>query len=343
MVKAYGLDSFVLLSDLKRKKGLNYTTYWDVFNGDADGICALLQLRFAEPKNSQLVTGVKRDIELLDRVAAESGDQITVLDVSLDKNRDHLKCILNAGADVFYVDHHFAGDIPNSSSLKTLINEAPDVCTSLLINQHLKGAYQEWAIVGTFGDNLKKSAHGLAKSQNLSDSDLAKLERLGILINYNGYGATVDDLHYHPADLFNLMLPYKNPLDFISDCAHEYEKLENGYENDFKSAESANTLFSDNAVAVYVLPDEAWARRVSGVFGNHLANLNPDRGHAILTNKADGNFLVSVRAPLNNKKGAAELCRKFPTGGGREAAAGINDLPETMVEDFIAQFRRHYG
>jgi hypothetical protein len=316
---------------------------WDVFNGDADGICALLQLRLAEPKNSQLVTGIKRDIELLDRVTAKSGDQVTALDVSLDKNRDHLQRILDVGADVFYVDHHFAGEIPNSSSLKTLINEAPDVCTSLLINQHLKGAYQQWAIVGTFGDNLKKSAHGMAKSQNLSDLDLAKLERLGILINYNGYGATVDDLHYHPADLFNLMLPYKNPSDFISDCKHEYEKLENGYESDFKFAENADTLFSDNTVAVYVLPNEAWARRVSGVFGNHLANLNPDRGHAILTNKADGNFLVSVRAPLNNKRGAADLCRKFPSGGGREAAAGINDLPKSMVDDFIAQFREQYS
>lgn len=322
---------------------LNNTTYWDVFNGDADGICALLQLRLAEPKNSQLVTGIKRDIELLDRVAAKPGDQVTVLDVSLDKNRDHLQRILDVGADVFYVDHHFAGEIPNSSSLKTLINESPDVCTSLLINQHLKGAYQQWAIVGTFGDNLKKSAHGMAKSQNLSNLDLAKLERLGILINYNGYGATVDDLHYHPAELFNLMLPYKNPLDFISNCDHEYKKLENGYENDFKSAESANTLFSNNAVAVYVLPAEAWARRVSGVFGNHLANLNPDRGHAILTNKADGNFLVSVRAPLNNKRGAADLCRKYPSGGGREAAAGINDLPKSMVDDFIAQFREQYS
>lgn len=322
---------------------LNNSTFWDVFNGDADGICALIQLRLVEPRNSKLITGIKRDIALLDRVEAKSGDQVTALDVSLDKNRDYLQRILDVGADVFYVDHHFAGEIPNSSSLKTLINEAPDVCTSLLINQHLKGAYQQWAIVGTFGDNLKKSAHVLAKSQNLSDLDLAKLERLGILINYNGYGATVDDLHYHPADLFNLMLPYKNPLDFISNCDHEYEKLENGYENDFKSAESANTLFSDNAVAVYELPNEAWARRVSGVFGNHLANLNPDRGHAILTNKADGNFLVSVRAPLNNKRGAADLCRKFPSGGGREAAAGINNLPKSMVDDFISQFREKFS
>ena len=323
--------------------GLNNTTYWDVFNGDADGICALIQLRLAEPKNTQLVTGIKRDIELLDRVRAQADDQVTVLDVSLDKNRDHLQRILDVGANVFYVDHHFAGDIPNSSSLKTLINEAPDVCTSLLINQHLKGAYQYWAIVGTFGDNLNKSAHGLAKLLSLSNLDLAKLERLGILINYNGYGANVDDLHYHPADLFNLMLPYKNPLDFISNCKYEYEKLENGYENDFKSAENADTLFIDNAVAVYLLPNESWARRVSGVFGNHLANLNPDRGHAVLTNKADGNFLVSVRAPLNNKKGAVDLCRKFPSGGGREAAAGINDLPKSMVDDFIAQLRKQYS
>ena len=322
---------------------MNNILYWDVFNGDADGICALLQLRLAEPIDSQLITGTKRDIALLDRVEAHADHKITVLDVSLDKNRDDLQRILDAGCDVFYVDHHFSGDIPNSSSLKTLINETPDVCTSLLVNQHLKGAYIRWAIVGAFGDNLKKSACGLAKSDNLSESELAKLEVLGILINYNGYGSSVSDLHYHPADLFKLMLPYKNPLDFISNCEHVYEKLENGYEGDFRSAENADILFSNNAVAIYVLPNEAWARRVSGVFGNHLANLHPDRGHAILTSKADGSYLVSVRAPLRNKKGAAELCRKFPTGGGREAAAGINDLPELLVQDFISQFRRQYS
>ncbi|MEJ2533090.1 MAG: DHH family phosphoesterase, partial [Halioglobus sp.] len=40
---------------------------FDVFNGDADGICALLQLRKAQPLESTLVTGVKRDINLLSR------------------------------------------------------------------------------------------------------------------------------------------------------------------------------------------------------------------------------------------------------------------------------------
>ena len=58
-------------------------THYDVFNGDADGICALHQLRLADPRESVLVTGVKRDINLVKRVSAETGDTVTVLDISL--------------------------------------------------------------------------------------------------------------------------------------------------------------------------------------------------------------------------------------------------------------------
>ena len=47
----------------------------DVFNGDADGICALHQLRLAEPAESVLVTGPKRDIALVERVAAAPGER----------------------------------------------------------------------------------------------------------------------------------------------------------------------------------------------------------------------------------------------------------------------------
>jgi hypothetical protein len=101
--------------------------------------------------------------------------------------------------------------------------------------------------------------------------------------------------------------------------------------------------YEDAAVAVFMLPDEAWARRVSGVYSNDLANANPDRGHAVLTTKANGCYLVSVRAPLSNKTGADELCMKFPTGGGRKAAAGINDLPADMLSDFITTFADFYA
>ena len=68
--------------------------HFDVFNGDADGLCALTQLRNARPLETELVTGVKRDINLLDRVQAEPGSQVTVLDVSLDKNRAGLELSL---------------------------------------------------------------------------------------------------------------------------------------------------------------------------------------------------------------------------------------------------------
>ena len=44
--------------------------YIDVFNGDADGLCALHQLRLADPQNSTLITGVKRDIDLVKQVQA---------------------------------------------------------------------------------------------------------------------------------------------------------------------------------------------------------------------------------------------------------------------------------
>ncbi|HZV66950.1 MAG TPA: hypothetical protein VFG03_18780, partial [Telluria sp.] len=44
---------------------------YDVFNGDADGICALHQLRLAQPAETRLITGVKRDIALLDRLPCD--------------------------------------------------------------------------------------------------------------------------------------------------------------------------------------------------------------------------------------------------------------------------------
>lgn len=47
---------------------ISMTHHIDVFNGDADGICALIQLRLANPVESQLITGVKRDIALLQKL-----------------------------------------------------------------------------------------------------------------------------------------------------------------------------------------------------------------------------------------------------------------------------------
>ena len=59
---------------------------YDVFNGDADGICALTQLRLAEPAETTLITGVKRDIALAKQVPTAEPAKVNILDVSLDKN-----------------------------------------------------------------------------------------------------------------------------------------------------------------------------------------------------------------------------------------------------------------
>lgn len=260
----------------------------------------------------------------------------------MDKNHDDLIRVLDAGAEVFYVDHHFPGKVPESSALKSMINESPDVCTSLLVDHYMRGAFREWAVVGTFGDNLKKSAQGLMKNLNFSEQQATLLENLGIYINYNGYGSDLNELHFKPDDLYRLLSNYQSPFDFISDNAEQYNKLETGYHEDLNSAQSTEPLKATESVAVFVLPNASWARRVSGVYSNDLTNQNPGRAHAVLTEKANGNYLVSVRAPLNNKKGAAALCMQFPTGGGREAAAGINDLPADMLGEFIDKFEQSY-
>ena len=316
---------------------------FDMFNGDADGICALTQLRLAEPREATLITGVKRDINLLKHVNAKRGDRVTVLDISMDKNGTDLARLLAAGAAIFYVDHHFSGDIPVSPKLTAIINEASDVCTSLLINNHLNGAHTAWAVVGAFGDNLNKSAQGLAKNLDINEVELRKLQNLGIYINYNGYGSNLDDLHFKPDELFKLVSTYANPLDFISGSPEHFDKLENGYHADMSSAKNIKPDSATTQTAIFSLPNQPWARRVSGVFSNNLTNDHPNRAHAVLTDKSNGHYLVSVRAPLNNKKGAADLCRQFPTGGGRESAAGINNLPHHLLNDFIKAFEESYA
>jgi single-stranded DNA-specific DHH superfamily exonuclease len=315
---------------------------YDLFNGDADGICALLQLRKAEPRDATLITGVKRDINLLANVDAAAGDQITVLDVSMDKNRAALDKALAQGATVFYVDHHFSGDIPAHGNLTAIINESPDVCTAALVNGHLKGRHLDWAVTGAFGDNLHDTARTLAKDLDISPADLASLENLGTYINYNGYGPAIADLHFDPKTLYLRLYAADSPLDFVHNSP-DFDKLSTGYREDMAMAEALQPLHAKPTTAVFLLPDEAWARRVSGVYSNDLATNNPDRAHAVLTLNGNGNYLISVRAPMTNKQGAVELCMQFPTGGGRAGAAGINDLPIDRVQDFVDAFEEAYA
>ena len=315
--------------------------HYDVFNGDADGICALLQLRLEEPLVSTRITGIKRDIALLERVHAEPGDTVTVLDISMVKNSDALSQLLAKDVVVDYVDHHAAGAIPDHPNLTATISEAPEVCTALLVNGRLRGERVEWAITGAFGDNLDEPAQRLAEKSGLQAPDIAGLKELGVCINYNGYGPSLDDLHFHPDALYESLLEAGRPQAFLGSSA--IRQLEQGYREDLAASAALTPVVEESAFAVYRLPSAAWARRVSGVFSNDLVRAFPARAHAVLTERDDGAFLVSVRAPFDRRTGAETVCSQFATGGGREAAAGINRLPAEELDQLIGALAAEYG
>jgi hypothetical protein len=311
--------------------------HYDVFNGDADGLCALQQLRLVEPLEATLVTGVKRDIALLGRVQAGPGDTVTVLDVSLDKNREPLVRLLQQAVRVSYFDHHYAGDIPQHPRLAAHIGTLPDQGTSLLVDDALGGRHRAWAVVGTFGDNFDQAARRAAEPLGLAEDDLADLRELGICLNYNGYGEKVADLHFAPDALFRRLAPYADPLDFLRED-EAFAALRQGMAADLEQASEATAALATDRHALYLLPAEPWARRVGGVLANDLAHGVPDRAHALLTRLPGGGFVVSVRAPLIAPDGADALGRQSPPGGGRTAAAGINHLAEADYDAFVQRF-----
>jgi len=315
---------------------------FDVFNGDADGVCALHQMRLESPCESTLITGPKRDISLLKRVKASEGDGVLVLDIALSKNRDALDRLLAAGAQVRYFDHHQPGDIPVHPHFEPHIDTDANVCTSLLVNQYLQGKQLAWAVTAAFGDNLADAARQAAAPLNLSAGQLAQLQSLGECLNYNGYGETLDDLFYDPADLYRQLRPYADPFAFVAESP-AYQTLKSGYQEDMARAVAVSATEEKASGRIFMLPAEKWARRISGVFGNQLAVESPAQAHAVLTAKPDGGYVVSVRAPLNAKSGADELCSQFDSGGGRKGAAGINHLPESELGRFIALFFKTFG
>jgi hypothetical protein len=313
---------------------------YDIFNGDADGLCALHQLRLTEPRDAEIVTGVKRDIRLLDRVRAQNGDALTVLDISMKANAQALERVLGDGARVTWYDHHASGEIPRHHGLTAHIDTSPEICTSLIVDGVLGGALRLWAVVAAFGDNLVNAAIGAAQPLALDHTELARLHELGDCLNYNAYGENVEDLHYPPADLYETMKPYRDPRHFIFD-EPVLNVLKSALAEDLYRASEIAPEHATAATAVYILPNAAWSRRINGLFGNRLAQANVKCAHAVLVAR-DGGYVVSVRAPVESPRGAGAVCERFDTGGGREAAGGINFLAEADLPRFVAAFEQAY-
>lgn len=313
---------------------------YDIFNGDADGLFALRQLRLAQPRDSVLVTGVKRDIALVARVQAKAGDALTVLDISLHENRLALLAALEAGARCTYFDHHFPGDIPQHPLLDAHIEYRPDTCTSLIVDAHLQGRHRAWAVAAAFGDNLAAVATQLGIDSGFAAGQLEALDEVGTLVNYNAYGASLDDLHIAPQELYAILSRYTDPLEFAARDP-VLLRLRKGHRDDLEKARKLAPVVDTPRHVALLLPDAAWSRRVSGSIANELARRDAGRASAVIVPQ-QGHYGVSIRAPATHPAGADALARRFASGGGRPGAAGINRLPADELPRFLADFQESF-
>ena len=306
-----------------------------VCNGDADGLCAAVQWRLHDPAPATLLTGLKHDIALLAKVHAQAGDEVDVFDVSMQRNEADLLRLLRAGVRIRYFDHHVVERIPAHPLLDAHIDCASDVCTSLLVDRQLGGAFRAWALVGAYGDNLSMAADRLSCATNIDAGDCALLRRLGEAINYNAYGDDERDVLIAPRRLYDVMARYPDPRDML---AHEaiVDQIDALRRRDLRQAFATLPLCREPFASVHLLPDAPWSRRVLGCFANELANAEPERAHAVMKPQGPG-YAVSVRAPLASPWGAHELCREFG-GGGRARAAGIDGLAREDLDRFVKAF-----
>ncbi len=248
------------------------------------------------------ITGVKRDIELLDRVHPNDDDEVIVMDISLARNHSMAQKLAQNGIKISWFDHHLPGD--TIESIDAHIDTADNVCTARIVEQYL-GIESSWAQVALHGDGL---------SQHSSNPEY---KELGELLNYNGYGADLTDLHFHPDDLMMLCLESKTPEQFMQSPA--FATLKQGFYSDISNADSI--VEQDG---FFLLPNEAWARRVVGVMA-HRINEKGEGPHVIAIDKGS-----TCQISIRGQSGIGELCAMFG-GGGRATAGGIDNLPKAEI------------
>ena len=274
---------------------------WFAYNGDADGICSMVQWGLVHGIEGHRITGVKRDIRLLDRITPQVGDDIVVMDISLARNHD-LASALSQEHPIRWFDHHLAGE--KIEAIECHINTGPNVCTARMVESYL-GVESDWAQVALHGDGL--SQH----------STMPEFKELGELLNYNGYGSTLSDLHIHPDELMLACLQAGTPQQFMQ--TEVFANLRNGFAMDMEKSAS---IKMDSGI--HMLPDEPWARRVVGVLA-HRINESGSGPHVIAIDKGE-----TLQVSLRGQQGIGELASMFG-GGGRATAGGIDSLPKGEV------------
>ena len=317
-------------------------TNYDVFNGDTDGIFAWHQLRLAHPRDSIIVTGVKRDVNLASKVNAEDGDLVTIMDVSHAKNRKDVQRILDSGAIIEYFDHHDPKELIDHPNITYHINTEPNISTGLIVNSHVNGQNRLWSIATAFGDNHLDLAMNMAKSESLSDEQVLILKQIGLVVNYNSYGQTIEDLFYSPEEIAEAARACGSDIFKFLEQGDIFSTLLENFNADMSSAVCQEPFSISETGVIYTLPNEAWTHRIMGSFSNHLVSTNKNLACAIAVLNSDGTYRISVRSSINNPHGAGNLCGNFG-GGGREKAGGINNLPASGMNTFKEEFDKVFS
>lgn len=62
----------------------------------------------------------------------------------------------------------------------------------------------------------------------------------------------------------------------------------------------------------------------------------------IASSNADGSLVISLRAPKNNQRLAADICSQFPTSGSPKGEAVVNALPAAQLTTFLSTVQAFY-
>lgn len=316
-----------------------------LFNGDADGLIGqhLLYLHGLRP--SLRITGMKRDIKLMQRLPVSFAGDVYAIDISLKSNAEAaLAYLQRPGGKLTWFDHHESGDLSATNRFEahrfeTHIHESRGQCTGLIVNGYLGHRFDLWAAAAAFGDNVTASADAVLSRHSLSPGDREDLARLGEWLNYNAYGEIQDAL-YAPSWLAETMQAFTDPLAFFRESGL-FAALGEQLRDDEAKAQALKPWREVQGAKVYRVPDAAWARRLGATLVNRWVRENPESGFAIFQQRSEGGYLVSLRSPQQGPRmqwDAARFAADFPTGGGRVQAAGINALPENLFEACAERF-----
>ena len=152
----------------------------------------------------------------------------------------------------------------------------------------------------------------------------------------------MEDLHFHPADLYRRLAAFDDPLEFAA-RDRAFETLQTGYQSDLARAQQvAPRLATADPPRDWCCRTSHGRRRVSGPWANQLATANPQRAHAVLVRRGDG-YTVSVRAPRPGRRARMPCAAASSPAADAQRQLASPPCRRTELERFIAEFQRAFA